>query len=183
MNIDLAKIDFGKSKGSEPVPVIDLGSGTWDDPYTVEGVKAYIDTLTPGAQSPLYVYVKGIVSSIDKKYAETGNYGNAEFYISDDGDGNDFQCWRLKYFYDYKYDEVNTVSEKYDIAVGDKVIIYGKVMLYGTSTYETVQNRAYMYILNGWTGPVPDNLIVFTDNGVYDTTWASAVIVNVNPVP
>ena len=181
MNIDLAKIDFGKSKGSEPVPVTNLGSGTWDDPYTVEGVKAYIDTLTPGQASPDDVYVKGIVCSIVKSYEDTGSYGNSNFYISDTGDstGSDFHCNRTKYFYNLKYNDVNA-SEKYDIQIGDKVVIYGKVRfynnIYNNTVYETISNRSYLYLLNGWT-LTPDGEVVISDPGNYDISWYDSVVI------
>ncbi len=124
------------------------GSGTKEDPYSVAGVLAYLNTLGNNVQSPV-VYIKGVVSNITESYAASGTNGNATFYIKDTSDATeDFYCYRLKYLGNKKF-----TSGKEDIKAGDQVIICGKVTNYsgsaGKVTPETVANEAYLYSLNG----------------------------------
>ena len=127
--------------------VKDNGKGTAESPFTVEGVKAYIDGLeNPSAESPEQVYVKGTVSKITEAY--TTQYGNGTFYIADE-DGAEFYVYRALYLGNKKFS-----SKDKQIEVGDEVVICGNVYLFGSSSpvYETVTNKAYLYSLNGETG-------------------------------
>ena len=95
------------------------------------------------------VYVKGKISSIANNGTFTGGgtYGNASFYISEDGssDGT-FYVFRTLYLGNKKYESGQT-----DIKVGDEVIICGKLMNYRGNTPETVAGSSYLYSLNGKT--------------------------------
>ncbi len=91
------------------------------------------------------VYVKGKISRIANHgtYSESGFYGNASFYISDDGDEeNEFFCFRVLYLGNQKF-----VSGQTDIKVGDEVIVCGKLMNYQNNTPETVSGGAYLFSL------------------------------------
>lgn len=123
------------------------GNGTIDNPYNAAGVTAYINTLADNAESPNDVYIKGKIASVKEEF---GSFGNATFYISDDGTANgQFYVYRALYLGNQKWTDGNT-----QIKAGDEVIICGKVVKY-VSTYgttpETVQNKAYIYSLNGKT--------------------------------
>lgn len=127
------------------------GTGTLADPYNAAGVNAYINTFADNAQSDKDVYVKGKISKIANN-GEFGSYGNATFYITDDGStsGEDFYCYRVLYLDKKEWKDGDT-----QIKVGDEVIICGKVTKYVSSygtTPETVQKEAYIYSLNGTTG-------------------------------
>lgn len=131
-------------EGGELTP----GTGTKEDPYSVEGVLAYLKTLGNNVQSPV-VYVKGKVSKITESYSASGTNGNATFYMKDtDEQTEDFYCYRLKYLGNKKF-----TAGKEDIKAGDEVVICGKVVNYsgsaGKVTPETVANEAYLYSLNG----------------------------------
>ena len=121
---------------------VDNGDGTLENPFNVAGVYEYINNS--GANN---VYISGIISSIADggEYAE--GYGNATFFISDDGSttANQFEAYRVLFIGNNKWKEGNT-----QIKVGDEVILYGKVTKYG-ETYETSANNAYVYSLNGVT--------------------------------
>lgn len=126
------------------------GTGTLADPYNAAAVNAYIETLADNAKSDSDVYVAGKISKIANN-GTFGSYGNATFYISDDGKtgGTDFYCYRVLYLGNKEWKEGDT-----QIQVGDDVIICGKVTKYvkdGKSTLETVQKEAYVYSLNGKT--------------------------------
>ena len=129
------------------------GSGTQADPYNPAGASAAVANLTwtsnDDYQTTGEVYVKGKISRIADKgtFTEGGSYGNASFYISEDGTQNgEFYCYRILYLGNKKYESGQT-----DIKVGDEVIIYGKLMNYRGNTPETVSGKAYLYSLNGKT--------------------------------
>ena len=102
------------------------------------------------------VYIKGKIASIRENF--TAQYGNASFYISDDGSNtNTFYVFRTLYLNNVKYTE-GTLPQ-----VGDDVIICGKVTNYKGNTPETMQNQSYIYSLTsnggGDTPDVPENSI------------------------
>ena len=127
--------------------VRDDGNGTLESPYTIAGVKAYIDGLeNPSAESPKQVYIKGFVSSIGEAY--TAQFGNGTFYITDEDGAETFYVYRALYLENKKFTAKDT-----QIQVGDEVVICGNVYLFGSSNpvYETVANKAFLYSLNGET--------------------------------
>ena len=127
--------------------VRDDGKGTPESPYTIAGVKAYIDGLeNPSAESPQQVYVKGFVSSITEAYS--AQFGNGTFYITDEDGTETFYVYRALYLENKKFTAKDT-----QIQVGDEVVICGNVYLFGSSNpvYETVTNKAFLYSLNGET--------------------------------
>lgn len=127
------------------------GDGTLENPYNSVAANNLAASLASDAESP-NVYIKGKISSIKEEFGT--EFGNATFYISDDGTSNgEFYVYRTLYFGNKKY----TGGE--NIKVGDEVVIYGKVTNYMGNTPETVQNGSYLYSLNGKTG----------DNGGSDT--------------
>ena len=129
------------------------GSGTVDDPYNPAGAAAAVKNLT-WTSNDVYdttgdVYVKGKISRIADKgtFTEGGTYGNASFYISEDGKENgEFYCYRILYLGNKKFE-----AGKTDIKVGDDVVICGQLMNYRGNTPETVAGKAYLYSLNGKT--------------------------------
>ena len=145
----------GKTEGGNENPPAGeaKGSGTQADPYNAAGVLAFIATLEGSNESTNDVYVKGKISSI--KYTFSADYGTATFDISDDGstNGSQFTCYSVYTLGNQAWVDGNT-----QIAVGDEVIICGKVYKYNGNTPETVSKKAYIYSLNGKTsdtvGPV-----------------------------
>lgn len=125
------------------------GDGTLANPFNVAGILAFTNALADNAKSESDIYFKGKVSKIVNNYV-ADNYGNATFYVSEDGTENgQFYCYRALYLGNQKYTNGNLLK------VGDEVIICGKVTKYvgskGDPTPETVQNEAYLYSLNGST--------------------------------
>lgn len=128
------------------------GEGTQASPYNVAAAIAAVANLTWTSnteyQSTNEVYVKGKISRIAENgtFSQSGTFGNATFYISDDGTQNgEFYVFRALYLGNAKY------ASGTDIKVGDEVIIYGKLMNYRGNTPETVSNSCYLYSLNGTT--------------------------------
>ena len=144
----------GENEGGEVTPPADAtGTGTVDDPYNVAASLAAVKNLTwtsnDNYQKTGVVYVKGKISRIadNGTFGQSGTFGNASFYISDDGSAsNELYAYRILYLGNKKY------TSGTDIKVGDEVIVCGELMNYRNNTPETVANSAYLYSLNGDTG-------------------------------
>ena len=146
----------GKNSSTVTATVSQMGlMGTLTNPFTVEQAIEYCQSLDGPTANDFYV--KGIVSRVISG-GEYGSYGNATFYISDDGEffgeddkncdtGHDFEVYRALYFDNQKW---NADVNKGNISVGDEVIICGKLTLY-KGIAETSQNAAYVYSINGVT--------------------------------
>lgn len=83
--------------------------------------------------------VKGVVCRIQE--LDTGQYGNATFFLSDDGTyGKDnwLEVYRAYWFDGKKFTDPNA------FAVGDELVIEGNLMIYGGTTPETVQYTAFV---------------------------------------
>lgn len=120
------------------------GDGTVDNPYNSVAANKAAAALASGAKSDADVYIKGKVVSIKEEYST--QFGNATYYISDDGtDTNQFYVYRALYLGNKRFTSSDT-----QIQVGDEVVICGKLTNYN-GTYETVQGEAYLYSLNGKT--------------------------------
>lgn len=143
----------GDGGGDEPTPGVEPeGDGSLENPYNVAGIIAYVSTFEANEQSPNDVYIKGKVASIKENYDEADpQYGNATYYISDDGNNdNTFYIYHSYYLGNTKYTSGDVLK------VGDEVIVCGKVTNYvgdkGYSTLETVGGQSYLYSLNSVGG-------------------------------
>ena len=121
------------------------GDGTLESPYNVAAAIAYTESLG-SATSADYIYIQGIISSIANN-GTYGSYGNATFYISDDGEASSpqFEAYRIKYL-----GNVNWQSGQTNIKVGDEVILCGKVKMFNGQA--EISQDGYLYSLNGTTG-------------------------------
>ncbi|MBQ7444045.1 MAG: hypothetical protein IJS59_09340 [Bacteroidaceae bacterium] len=137
-SIKVAKGTAPKNGGGN-TPIEGLkGSGTKDDPYDVASTIKLIAAGPPSAK----IYTKGIISKIDE--IDTGSFGNATYYISDDGSTKD----QLEVYRGYGLGGAKFTSSN-DIKLGDEVIVYGQVVIYN-SKYEFTQG-SQLYSLNGET--------------------------------
>lgn len=138
-------------KGDEPsTETVAKGTGTQADPYNVTAALKVINALASGEETPTAIYVKGAVKQI--KQIETELYGNANYYITDDGN-NEIYIFQSYYLGNRKF----TARDK--LEVGDTVVVYGKFTNYMGNTPETVgKGTSYIYSLNGKTegGTTPD---------------------------
>lgn len=122
-----------------PTPSEGTGSGTQADPYNVAAITSI---CASGSIPTTKVYAKGKVSKI--KEIST-SYGNATYYISDDGtETNQFYVYR-----GYNVGNTKFKSES-DLKVGDEVVVYGQLVDYN-GTKEFTQGN-YIYSLNGSGG-------------------------------
>lgn len=114
------------------------GDGTKENPYTVSDALKVIATL--GSATSEEVFVKGKVSKIDKIEPD---YGNATYFISDDGtENNQLEIYRGNYLGgdDFKANSA--------FNVGDEVIVCGPLVNFMGSTKEMTQPN-WIYSLNG----------------------------------
>ena len=147
----------GKSSSTVSITVSQMGlMGTLTNPFSVKQAIEYCQTLTSTSANDFYI--KGIVSRIANN-GSYGSYGNATFFISDDGEflgvddknpdkAHDFEAYRVLYLGNEKWTEGHS-----QVSVGDEVIICGKLTLYNGIS-ETSQNVAYVYSINGATTDV-----------------------------
>lgn len=127
----------GGSETPDPEPGVDI-SNTPETAYTVAKAN---ELIAAGEGLDSKVYVKGIIVSV--KEVST-SYGNATYYISDDGTENG----QLTVYRGYALNGNKFTSED-EIQDGDEVIVYGKLVNYN-GTYEFTTG-SQIYSLNGTT--------------------------------
>ena len=136
----------------DPVVIEPTGDGTLENPFNVAAIINITQDLGTGEVSNQDYYFKGKVVSIRENYDYVNDkgqsYGNATFYISDDGTPNGQFCvYRTKYLGNKTWKKGAGAL----LAVGDEVIICGKVTNYNGTTPETDANNSFLYSLNGVT--------------------------------
>jgi len=126
--------------GKGPGPSVSIAN-TPETAYTV--AKAF-ELIDAGEGLDEKVYVKGTISTINEVNLE---YGNATYFISDDGTTTkELEIYRGRSLNGEKF------TAEDEIKVGDEVIVYGKLVLYGT-TYEFTSNSS-IYSINGSTSAI-----------------------------
>ena len=172
----IISIDKTTGGGGSGTPSGDpKGSGTQTDPYNVVAISQLAAKLNDKEVSTQDYYFKGKICSV--KFTFSAQYGTATFNVSDDGKtgGTEFTVYSVYTFNNKPWVEGNT-----QIAVGDEVVIVGKITNYG-GTLETASKKAYIYSLNGKTeneggstpgggGDTPSTLT----NGGFET-WAGGI--------
>ena len=154
------------------------GSGTLEDPYNAAKAIEVASALESGAKTETDVYIAGKIAAV--KYSFDVEHGTATFGISDDGTTSTtvFTCYSVYYLGNRSWAEGDT-----QVAVGDEVIIYGKLTNYGGNTPETASKEAYIYSLNGVTDggdPAPTITVTSlkqTESG-FSATWTTANLSN-----
>ncbi len=137
------------------------GDGTKENPFNSVAANKYTSSLAADVNSDKEIYIKGKVVSVKEQYGT--QYGNATFYISDDGkEDNQFYVYRALYLDNKKY------TEGTNIKAGDEVVVCGLVVNYKGNYPETVKEEAYLVSLksNSESG---DN----TDETTGDTSAAN----------
>lgn len=159
----------GKTEGgTTPSTGQATGDGSKENPFNSVAANQMASKLASGAKTDKQYYIKGKVVSV--KEAFSAQYGNASFYISDDGkEDNKFYVFRTLYFGNEKWTEGKT-----NVAVGDEVVVCGSLINYMGNTPETVQGETYLVSLksNGGGTETPDTpevgegLTLDTTNGI-----------------
>ena len=141
--------EFGAKPGTEgggtEITGTPKGTGTKDDPFNSVAANTEAAKLAANAVSEQGYYIKGKVVSIKEQFS--AQYGNASFYISDDGQaGGQFLVFRSLYLGNQKWAEGQSTLKE-----GDEVVVYGKLTNYMGNTPETAQNTTYLVSVNGKT--------------------------------
>ncbi len=149
----------GTNNDDEPsTETVAKGTGTQTDPYNVTAALKVVSALASGEETPTAIYVKGAVKEI--RQIETAQYGNANYYITDDGN-NEIYIFQSYYLGNRKF----TADDK--LVVGDTVVVYGKFTNYQGNTPETVgKGSSYIYSLNGKTAETTPDTPDTPDTGV-----------------
>ena len=126
----------GKTASNSGTSTEASGTGTETDPYNVAAVLKLYENNSYDSNKE--VYVKGIVAKVGS--IDTGSYGNATYYISDDGTStNDFEIYRGYYLNGDKFTSADQLK------VGQTVVVCGKLTEYN-STKEMAQGSKLISI-------------------------------------
>ena len=134
-------------------PSVDIAN----TPETAYSVAKANDLITAGQGLDTKVYVIGTITKI--KEVST-SYGNATYWI---GDGAEYSSNDLEIFRGY-YLEGDRFTAEDQIKVGDKVIVYGKLVDYNGTKEMTTGSS--IYSLNGVTTGISDVKAQTITNGV-----------------
>ena len=138
-NTQIKTITVTLDKAVDVIPEVHIANAP-EEPYDVtEAFKIIAD----GKALDEKVYVKGVISKINE--IDTGNYGNATYFISNNGseEGDQLEIYRG---YSLKGEKFTSADE---IKVGDVVVVYGKLTNYN-GTYEFTTG-SQIYSINGVT--------------------------------
>ncbi|MBQ1587890.1 MAG: hypothetical protein II081_02445 [Prevotella sp.] len=123
-------------KEAETFNIDDLegsGHGTAEDPFNVARALALVSS--GNHDSGAEVYVKGIISQVNEVSTQ---YGNATYFISDDGKtDSQLEIYRGYYINGEKFSD----ETKDQIKEGKKVVIAGKLTLYGETIEFTTGSK------------------------------------------
>ena len=141
----------GQTGGSDqPGPVEEettaeaTGDGSQANPFNVAAAIAKAKEVGETATSESY-YIKGKVSTVKEAFGT--QFGNGTFELIDEGYTAVFTAFRVLYFGNQKWVEGDA-----SVAVGDEIVVVGKIVNYKGNTPETSQGSGYLYSLNGQTG-------------------------------
>ena len=130
----------GTSETVEPGKA--AGTGTEADPYNVTAALEKIKTLKDGDNTG-EIFVKGKIRSV--KEVDTGNFGNATYFISDDNTKkmDSLQIFRGLYLGNAKF------TAKNQIKVGDEVVIRGLFVNFKGNKPQSDDKKSWIHSLNG----------------------------------
>lgn len=144
--LTIGKISSASSSipGTQENPEDKMNHGTATDPISVADAIANAKAIGTEASAKDF-YVKGKISSF--KFEYSAKYGTATYNISDDGStGTEFTVYGSYYFDNKNWQEGQT-----QIAVGDEVVVCGKIINYNGNTPEFADKKNYLVSLNGKT--------------------------------
>ena len=110
-------------------------------PETAYTVAKALELIEAGEGLDAKVYVKGIISSI--KSVDTGEWGNATYNISDNGKEENVLVIYRGYYLGAKDNKFTSADQ---IKVGDKVVVYGKLVNYNGT--KEMNSGNYIYSQN-----------------------------------
>jgi len=162
-----------KQEGNGSAP-----DGTKDNPFDIASAIAKCQDVGETVSTEKY-YIKGKISSIVS--VKTLQYGNASFYMTEDGTESDakFYAFQVYYLGNVKFTSADQIKE------GDEVVVYGQIVNYKGNTPETNgKGSAYIYSLNGETSgggeePKTDPKGTGTEDDPFNAAAANAKCVEI----
>lgn len=118
---------------------------TINNPMTVAQIYDIVTGMEKDRVSDFNFCVKGKICSI--KFPFSDEYGTAVFNISDDGYTSNTQFTVYSTY--YKAFGRKWVTGNTQIAVGDEVVVFGKVVYYLGKTPEFAERQSYIVTING----------------------------------
>ena len=120
---------------------VDNPKGTLKNPYEATELA---ELLKSGTVPEGNVYARGIINKIDNVNTQ---YGNAQYWLSTDGSAADLEVYRGFYYGGEKFTEETAEA----IKVGDEVVVFGKVKVFGETPEFDANN--YLVTINGKAAP------------------------------
>lgn len=144
----------GKTAGGDtPEPQPQPGMGEWEStvysPLLVEHALELAATLDASTKSPQNVFVKGIISEITEINTQ---FGNATYYISDDGTTDQ----QLLVYRGYGLGGKKFTDEDV-LAVGDHVIVCGQIVNFRGETLEFTTGSSILSLIPAAVSTVKDD--------------------------
>lgn len=138
-----------------PVDVDTTGMNIPSEAITVSEARKIGRELGPGGTSTGFYYIKGFIKSFNSKHEDgVKQYGNASFYIQDTHNStSDFMAYQVYGIGGEKFTSLD------QLAVGDYVVIYGKITNYNGTIETTGKGEAYVYASN--------NLMAYPEKDYY----------------
>ena len=137
--IDFSKgVEFEEETEPEAPSGTPSGEGTEASPYNVAKAYQITSALESGKTTDSEVYVYGVISELGDYFS---NYKSLTYYISDEGQTGSFVV------YSGKFVGGTDFTSKDQVAVGDKVLVLGKLKNYN-GTFEFDKNNKIV-TLNG----------------------------------
>lgn len=134
--------------GDTPIDPSDYGTGdgSVNNPYNCAQAVAVAKNLEADATSTLNFFIKGKIVTGSVRTSDVERYGNAHFYISDNGTTlNQFYCFQVYYLDKAKF----TTATAATLKDGDEITIFSKIVNYRGNTPETTnKGTAYVYAHN-----------------------------------
>ena len=155
---EIKNVKVTNALAAEAAPELKDPSNTVETAYTVAEA---IDLINNRNEYDMTkeVYVKGVITSI--KSIDVSQYERAQYYIGETVDAEQTIQVYNGYFLEGKAFTAND-----QIQVGDQVVVYGKLALFGT-TYEIDANN-YIYSLNGVTNSIVNVNVNANAKTIYD---------------
>lgn len=138
-----------------PIDVDTTGMNIPSEAITVSEARKIGRELGPGGTSTGFYYIKGFIKSFNSKHEDgVKQYGNASFYIQDTYNStSDFMAYQVYGIGGEKFTSLD------QLAVGDYVVIYGKITNYNGTIETTGKGEAYVYASN--------NLMAYPEKDYY----------------
>ena len=131
------------------------GYTEWEDGISASAPLSIADAITKAmattSPTPLQYFVKGKFVRWNKDADAYGanTYGNASFWLSEDGTNYNDKTKEFEAYQAYWLGGVKWATGNHTLAAGDEVVIRGQLTKYNTTAETTGKGAAYVFSVNG----------------------------------